>query len=132
MNTTVTRTITAVVLAVVLAGCGSSGSDDKATAPTTDTTTATATATATAPPTPSASPSLSQAETARQCSVAVSEAAPGWDDWNFDPGGWQDDPRTPPVCQGLADEEFPPRGNRAFMDALVDGLQMADDPRARQ
>lgn len=128
MNTTVTRTITAVALAVVLAGCGSSGSDDKAEAPATDTAT-------TAPPTPttpSASPSLSQAETARQCSVAVSEAAPGWDDWNFDPGGWQDDPRTPPVCQGLADEEFPPRGNRAFMDALLAGLQTADDPRARQ
>ncbi|WP_237409623.1 hypothetical protein, partial [Streptomyces sp. M2CJ-2] len=35
-------------------------------------------------------------------------------------------------CQGLADEEFPPRGNRAFQDALIDGLEMADDPRARQ
>lgn len=86
------------------------------------------TVTATPPP---ATPSLSAAETARLCSVAVSEAAPGWEDWNFDLGAWQEDPRTPEVCKGLADEEFPPRGNRAFQDALIDGLELADDPRAR-
>lgn len=86
--------------------------------------------TVTATPTPTATPSLSQAETARLCSVAVSEAAPGWDDWNFDLGSWQDDPRTPEACQGLADEVIPSRGNRAFQDALIDGLELADDPRA--
>lgn len=86
------------------------------------------TVTATPPP---ATPSLSQAETARLCSVAVSEAAPGWETWNFDLGSWEGDPRTPEVCKGLADKEWPPRGNRAFQDALIDGLELADDPRAR-
>jgi hypothetical protein len=121
MNTTATRTAATLILALSLAACGS---DDKPDAKPTVTVTTTAT--------PTAMPSLSQAETARLCSVAVSEAAPGWEDWNYSPGEWQDDPRTPQVCQGLADEEFPPRGNRAFMDALIDGLEMADDPRARQ
>jgi len=118
-STTIASTL---ILAFSLAACGSS--DDKPAAKPTATVTTTAA--------PTAMPSLSQAETARLCSVAVSEAAPGWEDWNYSPGGWQDDPRTPEVCQGLADEEFPPRGNRAFMDALIDGLEMADDPRARQ
>ncbi|MEV6408854.1 hypothetical protein AB0M58_38975 [Streptomyces bobili] len=90
------------------------------------------TVTATATATPTATPSLSQAETMRLCSVAVAEAAPAWEDWNYAPGDWQDDPRTPEVCQGLADEENPPRGNRAFMQVLIDGLEMADDPRAEQ
>jgi len=124
MHATVTRTAATLILALGLAACGSS--DDKPAAK------PTVTATTPATPTPTATPSLSQAETSRQCSVAVSEAAPGWEDWNFSPGGWQDDPRTPAVCQGLADEEFPPRGNRAFMDALIQGLELADDPRARQ
>ncbi|MFE0808198.1 hypothetical protein ACFW34_12030 [Streptomyces sp. NPDC058848] len=106
-----------------LAGCSSS-SDDKPTAKTTATVTATVT--------PTATPALSQDEIARQCSDAISEAAPGWKDWNYSPGGWQDDPRTPEVCLSLADEANPPRGNRAFMDALIAGLEMADDPRARQ
>lgn len=110
---------TAVLLACLLAltGCSSGGEPEKA-------------VTVTATPAP-VTPSLSQAETARLCSVAVSEAAPGWDDWNFDLGSWEDDPRTPEVCKGLADEEWPPRGNRAFQDALIDGLELADDPRAR-
>lgn len=115
---------TAILLAaacLALAGCSSGGEPEKETV--------TVTATSTPPP---ATPSLSQVETARLCSVAVSEAAPEWDDWNFDPGGWQDDPRTPEVCLGLADEEWPPRGNRAFMDALIAGLELADDPRADQ
>lgn len=119
------RTATTILLATVLAltgtACSSSDDDGK---PAAKKPAATRTVTAT--------PSLSQEETARLCSVAVSEAAPGWDDWNFSPGGWQDDPRTPDICHNLADEEFPPRGNRAFMDALIDGLEMADDPRAGQ
>jgi hypothetical protein len=120
------RTTTAAVLAVLaltLTACGSSD-DSKPTAKATEIITATTT--------PTALPSLSQEETSRLCSVAVSEAAPGWDDWNFSPGGWQDDPRTPEICKGLADDEFPPRGNRAFQDALIDGLEIADDPRASQ
>lgn len=88
------------------------------------------TVTATKAATPTATPSLSRAETTRLCTDAVAEAAPGWDDWNFDPGAWQDDPRTPAVCLGLADKEVPSRGNRAFMGALLDGLKLADDPRA--
>ncbi|MFE0794756.1 hypothetical protein [Streptomyces mutabilis] len=106
-----------------LAGCSASN-DDKPQAKVTETVTATAT--------PTAAPSLSQAETSRLCSVAIAEVAPEWEDWNYSPGEWQNDPRTPEVCQGLADEEYPPRGNRAFMDALIAGLEMADDPRARQ
>jgi hypothetical protein len=68
----------------------------------------------------------------RQCSTAVSEAAPDWEDWNYSPGGWQDDPRTPEVCLGLADEVNPPRGNRAFREAFREGLELADAPRAQQ
>lgn len=108
------------VACLALAGCSSGGEPEK------ETVTVTATAT------PAATPSRSQAETKRLCSVAVAEAAPEWEDWSYSPGEWQDDPRTPEVCLGLADEEWPPEGNRAFMDALVDGLEMADDPRADQ
>lgn len=122
---TITATVVS-VLALVLSGCSSDGGDGKPEPA------ASSNPTVTVPATPTATPSLSQAETARQCSVAVAEAAPGWEDWNFDVGGWQDDPRTPEVCLGLADEEFPPRGNRAFEDALIDGLELADDPRASQ
>lgn len=118
MRRTVTVLFAAVLLA--LAGCSDEGGGDAAESkPSTVTTTVLAT------------PSLSQAEISRLCSVAVAEAAPGWEDWNIDLGGWEEDPRTPEVCKGLADEEFPPRGNRAFEDALLDGLEMADDPRAR-
>lgn len=114
------HTVVLAVVCLALAGCSSGvgGEPEK-----------TVTVTATPPP---ATPSLSQAETARLCSVAVAEAAPEWEDWNFDLGGWVDDPRTPEVCKGLADEKFPPRGNRAFQDALIDGLEIADDPRAEQ
>jgi hypothetical protein len=120
------RTTTAAVLAVAaltLTACGSSD-DSKPTEKVTETVTATTT--------PTAMPSLSQSEISRLCSVAVSEAAPGWDDWNIDLANWQNDPRTPEICKGLANEEFPPRGNRAFQDALIDGLEIADDPRADQ
>ena len=116
------RTISILTAAcLTLAGC-SSASDDKPPAKATETVTATAT--------PAATPSLSADEIKQQCTDAVAEAAPGWDDWNFNTGAWQDDPRTPSECLPLADEKNPPRGNRAFMDALIDGLEMADDPRA--
>lgn len=114
----------AATLALAGTACSSSGDDGKPSAKATATTTVTAT--------PSPAFSLNRTETARQCSLAVAEAAPGWVDWNFSPGGWQDDPRTPDVCQGLADVENPPRGNREFMSALLDGLELADDPRANQ
>ncbi|GAA3108363.1 hypothetical protein ACFQ0X_43805 [Streptomyces rectiviolaceus] len=117
-----TTALLATCLALGVAGCSGSDGDGKAAAPAKTTVTAT----------PTATPSLSQAEIKRQCSVAVAEAAPEWDDWNFNTGKWQDDPRTPDVCQGLADKENRPRGNREFMDALIDGLDMADDPRAEQ
>lgn len=115
------RRTTTILLAALfaLAGCSSDAEPEKPAV------------TVTATPTPTASPSLSQAQTARLCSLAVAEAAPDWTDWNFDLATWQDDPRTPAACQPLADEEFPPRGNRAFQDALIDGLELADDPRAR-
>ena len=127
------RTTTAGVLAVLAltltTACG--GNDDGADAkPAPSTTTA-----ATAEGTPSTEASLSEDDLdllKTRCSDAIAEAAPSWDDWNYDPGSWQDDPRTPEECLALADEEVPSRGNRAFMEALVDGLEIADDPRADQ
>ena len=116
------RTTTTVLLAAVfaLAGCSSDAEPEKAAV------------TVTATATPTATPSLSRAETTRLCTDAVAEAAPVWTDWNFDPGAWQDDPRTPAVCKGLADKDIPSRGNRDFMGALLAGLELADDPRAGQ
>ncbi|WP_327402416.1 hypothetical protein OG194_21300 [Streptomyces sp. NBC_01288] len=114
------RRTTIALLAVcllALAGCSSGGEPKK------EAVTVTAT--------PTATPSLSQAESMRLCTDAVAGAAPGWEDWNFNPGEWQEDPRTPKECLPLADEENPPSGNRAFMQALLDGLGKADDPRAR-
>ncbi|WP_121701536.1 hypothetical protein [Streptomyces sp. E5N298] len=122
------RTIILLTLAACLALAGCSSSYDEPSAKVTETVTATAAPAAT----PSLDPSLSQAEIASQCTNAIAEAAPSWEDWNYSPGGWQDDPRTPTVCQGLADEDNPPAGNRAYMQALIVGLEMADDPRARQ
>ncbi|KQW06950.1 hypothetical protein [Streptomyces sp. Root369] len=118
------RRTTAALLAaacLALAGCSSGGEPEKKTVTVTATT---------RPTTPAATPALSRADTKRQCSGAVAEAAPGWDDWNFDPGDWADDPRTPAVCRGLTDEDDPTQGNRDFMGALLDGLGMANDPRA--
>lgn len=124
-----TRTTTATVLAVLaltLTSCSSSdGSDSKAKPEP-------APSTATASAEPSTAPSLSEDEIKQQCSNAIAEAAPSWDDWNYSPGAWQEDPRTPDECLPLADEEVPARGNRAFMAALIAGLEMADDPRANQ
>ncbi|MDX3398433.1 hypothetical protein [Streptomyces sp. ME01-18h] len=119
------RTIAILTAAACLTlGACSDSPDNEPSAKTTETVTATVT--------PAASPSLSQAEIMRQCSIAVSEAAPGWEDWSYSPGGWQDDPQTPEVCLGLVDEVNPPRGNRAYGEAFREGLEMADDPRARQ
>lgn len=108
---------------LALAGCSSGGEPEKETV--------TVTASPTPAVTPSATPSLSQAAVESACTAAVAEAAPGWEDWNFDLDGWQDDPRTPAECLPLVDEEVPSRGNRAFYGALLDGLELADDPRAR-
>ncbi len=126
-----TRTTTAGVLAVLaltLTACSSSdnASTDSKPKP------APSTANATASAEPSTTPTLSEDEIKQQCTEAIAEAAPSWDDWNYNPGAWQDDPRTPDECLPLADEEVPARGNRAFMAALVAGLEMADDPRAHQ
>lgn len=115
-------TILLAAVCLALAGCSSGGEPERKTV----------TVTASATPTPTATPSLSQAETKHRCSIAVAEAAPGWEDWNYSPGEWQEDPRTPEVCLGLANEEWQPDGNRAFMDALIDGLDMADHPHADQ
>lgn len=115
------RTVLLAACLLALAGCSSGGEPEAEKA----------TVTATPSPTPSTSPSLSQDEIASACTDAVAEAAPGWEDWSFDPGGWQEDPRTPKVCLGLADEDWPPRGNRAYMDALIQGLKLADDPRGK-
>lgn len=121
MSRTTTAVLATALLLGAAVGCSSSGDGEAEAKPR-----ATATVTATA------APSLSPAEIKRQCSAAVAEAAPGWEDWSFSPGEWADDPRTPKVCLGLKDEEFPPRGNREFLAALIDGLNAADDPRARQ
>jgi len=125
IRTTTVATVATVVLAFTLTACGSSDDTSGDTKPTPATS-------STASATPSTEPSLSADEIKQQCTDAVAEAAPGWDDWNFNTGAWQDDPRTPSECLPLADEKNPPRGNRAFMDALIDGLEMADDPRANQ
>ena len=108
-----TRTVTAGLLlaGLLLTGCGTSsdsGTDNKpAPAP------ATITAAAPAPePAP-----LTEEETIEQCTTAVAEAAPGWDDWNIDLAGWEDDPRTPGVCKTLRAADF--------LGALTDGLDTA-------
>lgn len=103
---------------IALTGCSSGGEPEAGKA------------SVTASPTPTATPSLSQAEVTAACTDAIAEAAPSWEDWNFDPGAWQDDERTPAECLPLADAEVPSRGNRAFMAALLAGLERADDPRA--
>lgn len=121
MRHTTTLLAAALLLAGGAVGCSSSG-DDKADAKPRATATVTATAT----------PSLSRDEIKRQCSDAVAEAAPGWKDWNFAPEAWADDPRTPKPCLLLKDEADPTQGNRDFMGALIDGLNVADDPRASQ
>jgi hypothetical protein len=120
------RHTTALLAAVLLFGgaVGCSSSDG------TPTKTVTKTATATATATPPAAPVVSRDETIRLCTDAVAEAAPGWENWSYNPG-WADDPRTPTECLPLKDEEVPSRGNLAFMDALIAGLNSADDPRAR-
>ncbi|MGW2620339.1 hypothetical protein [Streptomyces sp. NPDC001500] len=113
---------TAVLLAaacLALAGCSTLSNNPKPAA------------TVTSTPTPAAPPVLSPAEVKAACSAAVAAAAPGWADWNVDPGGWQTDPQTPKACLGLADADDPASGNRAFMDAFIKGLEAADDPRAR-
>ncbi len=110
------RTAALLVCLLALAGCASGGTPEKVTV--------------TATPTPSPPAALSQDEIKAECSAAVTAAAPGWADWNIDLGGWQTDPRTPQECLPLADAENPASGNRAFLDALLEGLKSADDPRA--
>jgi hypothetical protein len=116
-----TTTTTALLLTagLLLTGCSSDSSTADAKPEPTKTETTTAAA-----PAPEPAP-LTKEETTEQCTNAVADAAPSWDDWNIDLAGWEDDPRTPEVCKPLVDEEFPPRGNRAFQDALIDGLELA-------
>ncbi|MFC9891538.1 hypothetical protein [Streptomyces pilosus] len=127
MRIRTTTTGVLAVLALALTACGSSddASGDSKPEPAPTSTTAA----------PSASAPLSEDDLdllKTECSDAIAEAAPSWEEWSFSPGAWQDDPRTPDVCLALVDEEDPAAGNRAFMDALTDGLEIADDPRADQ
>ena len=60
---------------------------------------------------------LSEEEISQQCTDAVAEAAPEWDDWNLDLEGWKDDPKTPEACKTL--------DNLAFNSAYIKGLDIA-------
>lgn len=99
----------ALIAAAMLLTAGCSGSSDTAEAKPRPTTTVTTTAPAPEP--------LTEEETTAQCTQAVAEAAPGWDDWNIDLENWKNDPRTPEVCKTL--------DNLAYNGAYLDGLDTA-------
>lgn len=104
------RTTTAALLvaaSLALTGCSTDSSNQATPEPA-------ATVTVTAPPEPEP---LTEGETVAQCTLAVSESAPGWDDWNINLGKWKDDPRTPAVCKTL--------DNLAYHGAYLDGLELA-------
>lgn len=109
-----TRTASAALAVAVTAGLllgacsGGDSTDDKAKA---DTPTPAATVTATA------TKLLSEEEISQQCTDAVADAAPGWDDWNLDFAGYKDNPQVPEACKGL--------DTLAFSDAYVEGLDIA-------
>ncbi|MFD4142467.1 hypothetical protein [Streptomyces sp. NPDC058572] len=100
---------TALLIAGLTLGCSSNDKDDAKPEEATPKAPATVTATATQV--------LSEEEISQQCTDAVAEAAPGWDDWNLDIAGWKDDPKTPEVCKTL--------DNLAFHQAFIDGLNIA-------
>lgn len=92
-----------------LTACSSSDTTDAKPKASTPETSATVTATATQV--------LSEEEISQQCTDAVAEAAPGWDDWNLDVADWKDDPKTPEVCKSLDSLDF--------HIAYVEGLDIA-------
>ncbi|MER6612698.1 hypothetical protein [Streptomyces xantholiticus] len=100
---------TALLIAGLTVGCSSNDKGDAKPEAATPKVPTTVTATATQV--------LSEEEISQQCTNAVAEAAPGWDDWNLDIAGWKDDPKTPEVCKTL--------DNLAFHKAFVDGLDNA-------
>jgi hypothetical protein len=106
MRTTATAALTAVLLLTTTA-CGGSSGDKAEPAPT---------VTVTKEPEPAPEP-LTEEETIEQCTDAVAEAAPEWDDWSIPIEGWEDDPETPEVCKTL--------DTRDYMDAFLEGLNIA-------
>ncbi|MFD5016921.1 hypothetical protein [Streptomyces chartreusis] len=105
-----TAIITAALLITGLtAGCSSNDKDDAKPEAAPPKAPATVNATATQV--------LSEEQISQQCTDAVAEAAPGWDDWDLDIAGWKDDPKTPQVCKAL--------DNVDFNLALFEGLNIA-------
>ncbi|MGW1039344.1 hypothetical protein [Streptomyces sp. NPDC002547] len=117
------RTRTTVALAaalttgLLLTACSSNDNTDTKPKASTPEPAATVTATATE--------LLSKEEISQQCTDAVAEAAPEWNDWNLSPTGWQDDPRTPEACKTLDDLTF----NIAYIKGL-DVAAACDTPAA--
>lgn len=60
---------------------------------------------------------LTEEEAIEQCTDAIAEAAPEWDDWTVDVDGWENDPETPEVCKSLETLDY--------MDAFTEGLDIA-------
>ncbi|WP_062644394.1 hypothetical protein [Streptomyces maremycinicus] len=109
-----TRTASTALAAALTAGlllgaCSSSDSTDGEAKADTPKPAETVTATATK--------LLSEEEISQQCTDAVADAAPGWNDWNLDFAGYKDNPQVPEVCKGL--------DTLAFSDAYVEGLDVA-------
>ncbi|WP_416976698.1 hypothetical protein [Streptomyces sp. T028] len=104
-----TALATIAILAATLTGCGSSDNADAKPKAGLSEPAVTITATATK--------LLSEEEVSQQCTDAVAEAAPEWDDWNLDLAGWQEDPKTPEVCKTL--------DNLTFNIAFLKGLDIA-------
>ncbi|KAA0935126.1 hypothetical protein [Streptomyces apricus] len=98
---------TALLIAGLTVGCSSNDKNDAKPEA----------ATPKAPASVTATQVLSEEEISQQCTDAVAEAAPGWEDWNLDIAGWKDATETPEVCKSL--------DNLAFHQAFIDGLDIA-------